>query len=146
MNLVGFPSHNATEKEKAQKAWGLKAAKAIWSENSINGYYGMFYNNRDNYAKLLKYAMGEQEPDRGILGINARNEKQNWVKGISWQVRDFISKRVNIVVEKLTHMSYDPIATSIDPLAIDRREDLRRKLKAYIELQDAIAKVEEVVG
>jgi hypothetical protein len=144
--LTGFPSHDASEKEKAEKSWGLQAAKAIWSDSKMNGLYGMFYHDREKYSKLLEYAMGQQDSDKSVLGINPQNEKQNWVKGVSWQAVDFISKRVNIVVEKLHSIVYDPIAKSIDPLSIERREDLKARLNAFVQMKEFLAESEKIIG
>lgn len=144
---TAFPSDLVHPSKKAEKSYGVQIAKAIWSSNSTTGP-SLFYNDRQQYDVYMKYYRGEQDVDmyKPVVGINPRNAKNSWVGGIRWQIKNYIKKRADVAISKMYHRMYDPVATAIDPLSIDRREDYKARVKTFMDHQEWLAEVQSMSG
>lgn len=142
-----FPPHDVSPKEKSQKKWGLQSAKAIWFHNDAYAP-ALFYNDRESYETFIKFYFGQQDENRYKpgLGVNAKNETRSFLGGIRWQIKNFATKRINATISRIFHKKYDPVATAIDPLSIDRREDYKTNLKLWTDHQEWLMEAQELAG
>lgn len=143
-----FPPHDVSPKEKANKdKWGKQAAKAIMFHNDAYAPT-LFYNDRASYETFIKFAFGQQEEDRYKpgLGVNAKNETRSFLGGIRWQIKNFATKRINSTISRIFHRKYDPVATAIDPLSIDRKEDYRTNLKLWTDHKEWLMEAQQMTG
>jgi hypothetical protein len=142
-----FPPHNVSAREKGGKKWGLQGAKAIWFHND-NYAPTLFYNDRAMYETYIKFAFGQQDEDRykPAVGINAKNQERSFLGGIRWQIKNFATKRVNATVSRIFNKKYDPVATAIDPLSVDRKEDYKSNLKLWTDHKEWLAEAREMTG
>ena len=73
----GFPQDNIEPEQKEFKSYGLAIGQAIWSHNLTYDTH-LFYNDRENYDKYIKYALGRQsEADYyPFMGVTAESSKK----------------------------------------------------------------------
>ena len=142
-----FPDHNIAPKKKAEKPWGLASAKAIYFANEAYGP-ATFYNDRELYAEYIRYAFGENDPAKykPKLGINPRNADRSFLGGISWEIKNFATKRINQTISKVFSRQYEPIASAIDPVSVDRRESFKASVKTWMEQQAWLAERQSMLG
>lgn len=128
-----FPSDLVDPKKKAEKKFGLKWARAIYYNNETNGS-SMFHNDRNVYRTYMAYALGKQDEDqyKPLLGVNSDNIKDSMLPSIRWGIRNYATKKINVVVSSISNRKFDPIAKAVDELANDFREDYKSNLKAYV--------------
>ena len=132
-----FPRHDINPELKKTPEWNLLVAQAIWGGMRYNGAT-LFYNNRYEYRRNLEYALGRQpisyyDP---FLGITPENKDMPWVKGIDPEIKDYITKRINILVSKVTGINYDVEVENVNPLAVDAKENYKAKYEFYLENKD----------
>jgi len=142
-----FAPHMVAPEKKRQKDYGLMNAKAIWYHNESTAP-SMFYDDRDTYVGFMKYAFGQQDSSKykPSLGINAKNQQQSFVGGIRWQNKNFATKRVQATVSKIFNRQYDPVATAIDPVSSNRREDMKAQLKTWMTEQQWLLERSQMLG
>lgn len=145
--LTNFPDEFAHPNEKRKPMWGLQAARAIF-HTSTKSSPQLFYNDRDALQSYIDYALGDQDENqyKPILGIRPESSKTTWVKGMRWQIKNYATKRVNIATAKISNQRYEPNATAIDPLAIDQKNDYKRRMKAYMRDSQWYAEMAKITG
>lgn len=129
-----FPRHDINPELKRTPEWNLLVAQAIWGGMRYNGAT-LFYNNRYEYRRNLEYALGRQPVSYydPFLGITTDNRDMPWLKGIDPEIKDYITKRINILVSKITGINYDVEVENMNPLAVDAKEDYKARYQHYID-------------
>lgn len=128
-----FPSDLIDPKKKAEKKFGIKWAKAIYYNNGNDGS-SMFHNDRNVYRKYMAYALGKQDENqyKPLLGVNSNNIKDSMLPAIRWGIRNYATKKINVVVSNISNKKFDPVAKAVDPLANNLRKDYKSNLQAYV--------------
>lgn len=146
--LSPFPNELAHPNKKEDKKWGLQAAKAIWSRAKSSNGPDAFYKKRREYEENLKLAFGEQDTTRykQPLGINPQDQTSSWVRAILWDNKNYATKIVRIVKEKLVSAEYDANIDTIDPTSISMRENMRGKLRTVMRHQAFLAEMSQFTG
>ena len=128
-SVHSFPSELVSPEKKATKEYGLNLAKAISFNNKKSGN-SLFSNNKERYRTWMKYANGMQSEDqyKPLLGVNTSNIKDSMLPSIDWGIKNYATKKINVVVSKMTNREYDPIVSAIDQLANDFKKDSPRIL------------------
>lgn len=147
--LYAFPNELAHPKVKEDKRkWGLPLAKAIWSAAKSSNGPNAFYKKRRQYEKNLKLAFGEQDTAKykKALGVNPKDETISWVKSILWDNKNYSTKVVRIVQEKLTSAEYDAVVDTVDPTSIDIKNNMRSKLRTVMKHQAFLAEMSRFTG
>lgn len=146
-NVYGFPKDNVEPEEKENKAYGLQIAKAIWSHNLTYDTH-LFYNDRDNYDKYIKYALGKQsEADyHPFMGVNPESSKKEWTKAINWQIKNYATKRVNIAISKITNRKYECTVGTTDPLSRNIKKNVENYLRLSMDFKQELAQIEAQFG
>ena len=144
---VAFPPDNVAPAKKLEKQWGLQTAKAIWYHNSAYGP-GLFYNRRDDYRDFIEFAMNKQSDDlvKPSVGVNPQSQEHSFIGGIDWTPKGYAVKRINSTVTKIFNKQYDPVATSIDPIGINRKEAYKASVKAWMDHGAWIQERQQMVG
>jgi hypothetical protein len=142
-----FPNELAHPRIKADKfKWGIPLAKAIWSAAQSNNGPNAFYKKRLSYEKALKLAFGEQDENKykPFLGISPKEEK-NWVTAIDWKNKNYATKIIRIVTEKLRSLEYEANVDTIDPVSVDLKKNLQGKIKAIMAHQQFLQEMSDFV-
>jgi hypothetical protein len=80
------------------------------------------------------------------MGINANNKDMNWVKGIDPEIKNYITKRINILVSKVTAINYDVEIENMNPLAVDAKEDYKARYEFFVDNREFFAKMQQDVN
>lgn len=142
-----FPDDNLTPKEKEDSAFGLNIARAIWMNNKFYGT-NLFYNDRVNYEKYIKYALGKQSENdyKPFLGLKPDVDDKTWMKAINFQIKNYATKRVHIAISKILSQQFDVEVNSVDPMAIDAKEDMRARLDLYLQEKKWFEDIAKSIG
>lgn len=133
-----FPRHDINVELKKTPEWNLMVAQAIWGGMRYNHDTGLFYTDRFDYQRNLEYALGRQPSSNynSFLGITDANMDMPWVKGIDMEIKNYMTKRINIIVSKVTGINYDVEIENVNPLAVDAKEDYKGRYEFFLEHQD----------
>ncbi len=133
-----FPRHDINPVLKKTPEWNLMVAQAIWGGQRYNHDSGLFYNDRFEYRRNLEYALGREPASNydAFLGITNDNKDMPWAKGMDREVKNYMTKRINILVSKVTGIKYDVEIENMNPLAVDAREDYKARYSYYVENKD----------
>ncbi len=143
-----FPDDNVHPKLKEDyMGWGLPLAKAIWYNRAFNNPY-LFFNVRKDYYERINFALGLNNPDefKPMLGVNPNEASRSFIPNMDWSIKNYATKRVNIATAKITNRQYDPVFRPGDPFSLNREKDYKSKLKAYMDQQDFLQTMSEMVG
>lgn len=142
-----FPDHNVSPEKKAKKEWGLASAKAILYANQAYAPT-LFYSDRESYETFIKYAFGLNDEDKAKpkLGINPQNQQKSFLGGIDWAIKNFATKRINSTVSKVYHRAYEPVASSSDPVSLDRKLSFQASVKTWMDHQSWLAERQKMLG
>lgn len=146
-NIYGFPDDYVEPEVKEKKTYGLAIGKAIWSHNLTYDTH-LFYNDRENYDKYIKYALGRQsESDyHPFMGIAPEASKKEWTKAINFQIKNYATKRINIALSKIMNKRYDCGVDAVDPIARNIRKNLENYLRLNMKFRKEIAELEAQFG
>ncbi len=136
-----FPDENVPETEKAKKSYGLDIATAIWGNDRTN-YQGMFFNNSGRYKEYIDYANGDQyyeqySPKAGTTPASA----QSSTTGIRKYIKNYATKKVNVMVSRILKRQMDPVASAIDELSLDSKEDFKSNLEMFSNYGDLLGEL-----
>jgi len=130
-----------TVAQKSENAYGVKAAKRISTVNNhmagLNGA-NAFYEQ----AQLYDLAIGRASvTDLNRIGTFLNHRQNPTLSAMGFdnmpvQQLNILPHFVNLVHGKLMKNSYDIGVQAIDPMAIDKREQVRQTLMAYARLKD----------
>lgn len=146
---INFPDDNVSEATKRDpKKFGLPLAKAIWNHHEKFGSE-VFYRNSDQHYLNNQWALGLNDPSEfmAMFGINPKeNNHDLWMKGIDFSVKNYATKRINVVVNLLSNVAYMPNFQAVDALALDMKREVKNKIKAYMENKEWLEKVGAKIG
>jgi hypothetical protein len=143
-----FPDEMVSPDQKLSYDYGLKAAKAIF-HNTINYGPSLFYNNRKEYWELTEYAQGEQSQDKykPLLKINPKAQgNRTWVGALRWGIKNYATKRINIVTSKVSERKYSPVVDAIDLGSINQKKEYEARLQAFMDNRELSEAVGQLVG
>jgi hypothetical protein len=139
---TSFPSHSASEAEKANMEYGLQIGNAIENEwfRKDSGST-KYYNSRQRYNDLRLYARGEQSVRKykDELSINGDLSYLN----LDWKPVPIIPKFVDIVVNGISERTYDLKAYSQDPTSSKKRADYVEDMLDDIRNKEWKAQIEQ---
>ena len=143
----GFPEDNIPVKEKEEAPFHLQIALSIYGNDRAYGN-GMFYNDREKINDIIRFLLGlNPESDfMPFLGVNPNANDKTWTKAIDFAIKNYATKRVNIIIKKMMSREYDVSVNSINPLAIDSREDMKARLQLYMDFKAFFENVQKSVG
>src|SRR3990167_5280385 len=131
-----FPNELAHPNVKADKLkWGIHVAKAIWSAANSTNAPNAFFKKRIAYENSLKVAFGQQDTSKWkpYLGINPKDKAGQWITAIDWRSKNYATKLLRMVIEKLRSVNYDAYVEMTDPTSINLKENARAKLNVIME-------------
>jgi hypothetical protein len=143
-----FPRHDINPVLKKTPEWNLMVAQAIWGGQRYNHDSGLFFNDRFEYRRNLEYALG-REPQANydaFLGITADNKDMPWAKGMDREIKNYITKRINILVSKVTGIKYDVEIDNMNPMAVNAKEDYKARYGYYVENKEFFDKMSQEMG
>jgi hypothetical protein len=137
-----YPSHQAPFEVKKSAAWCRQWAKAFFHDKNNSP---LFFNRAEQYAINRAYAIGQQDikPYQRMMEIDDQSEA--WVN-LNWKMPDDYPKFRSIILEKLEQILYKPIATAIDPTALNEKRSHRNELIARVKLAPLIAEQSAEAG
>lgn len=132
-----YPPHDINPKDKDLQ-WGMKYAKAAWSDWNYTVPRTCFYNAADKYEELRLYAQGNQ-PVNKYKKLMAVDEQTNntWLV-VDWTVRPIVTKFRDIALSRLVQQEYNVVATPIDSQAKGELDQYYADAKAKIALRKTL--------
>lgn len=129
-----YPPHDINPAKK-DMAWGIKYAKAAWSDWNYTIPRTCFFNAADKYQELRLYAQGKQPINKykKLMGID--EQTNNTMLVVDWSVRPIIPKLRDIVISKMMQREYNIVCTPIDPQAKSELDQFYADTKARIAMR-----------
>jgi len=143
--VIGFPNQLASDAEKSSVSYGLQVGQAIEQEwFRKDGGKARFYNNRDTFHKLRKYAMGEQSVRKykDELAINGDISYLN----LDWTPVPIIPKFVDIVVNGISNRLFDVKANAVDSVSSTRKALYKTEIMMQMNNKDKLMQMENTLG
>lgn len=140
--LTAFPKDDIDPELKESEEWNLLVAEALYGNRKSFGST-LFYNNQSENSENLKWALGRNDSSEYeyLLGQN-----KIWSKGITREIRNYITKRINIVIKKILSNQYDIEVENINPTAIDAKEDYRARMQLYLDNKKSFDDISNSAG
>lgn len=146
---VDFPSDNLSPSDKLDPIkFGLPIAKAIHSKNLRNGG-AFFINDRKRYGDIMDWLFANRRLESEFdpfLGIKPDKNNKTWMKAIDRQIKNYLTKRVNIALGKVLNRKYDLEVDNIDRMAIDAKDDITARLQLLIDHRSWFDKMQKEAG
>ena len=136
-----FPDPLASYEKKVSKAYGLKYAKAIFSEwGSLDSETSLYRRRFREFETSRDYANGTQDTTKymDILSSLNPNNGDGSLLNIDWSPVPIIPKFVKIVVNKILSAAPYPQVEAIDPLSRNEKDIEKNKLLVRIENKQMI--------
>ena len=132
-----YPPHDINPRDKDEK-WGMKYAKAAWSDWNYTIPRTCFYNAADKYEELRLYAQGKQPINKykKLLAVDEQTDN-TWLV-IDWSVRPIIPKFRDIAISRLIQQEYNIVATPIDPQAKGELDTYYAQMRTKIALRQLL--------
>jgi hypothetical protein len=129
-----YPPNDINPRDKDIK-WGIKYAKAAWSDWNYTIPRTCFYNAADKYEELRLYAQGKQPINKykKLLAVDEQTDN-TWLV-VDWSVRPVIPKFRDIALSRLMQQQYNIVATPIDPTAKGELDQYYADMKAKIAIR-----------
>lgn len=141
-NISSFPSFLATKEEKAEDEYGLRYARAIWSEYTKNST--LFNTRRQRDIMNRKYAEGlesiQKYKDR--LDLNGDTSYLN----LDFSPVNRIATIVDNIVGRMMNQNYKIQCNAIDPESKTEFDKHRDKLYADMFLKEFSESMEKTTG
>lgn len=145
-----FPDHFINPQKK-DKEWILQFAKAAWDDSrSLN--QSMNYHSTDRFREYRDYALGNQSIAKYknmIQQKDANGQQMESFAQLDFTVLPIIPKFRKIALANLNKLGHNIVATAIDPLALDHKEDYFAEKEANIILKEQLKEIqgiESVIG
>lgn len=142
-----FPDDNISPKTKEGNAYGYDIGRAIWGYANTHDSH-LFYNDRDKYLRYREYALGMQDEGKykPLLNEDGATKDHTWLKAINFQIKNYATKRINIVVSKMHSKDYDPVVTLTDPISMGIMENVKLQLEVKMRNKDKLQRMKAVFG
>ena len=143
-----FPLDNVSPKLKEKDPFGLEIARAIWGYASVYDTH-LFYNDRDKYIRYKEYALGMQPEDKYKPLLNEDNkgpDNKKWLRAINFRIKNYATKRINIVISKMHAKDYDIVVEMTDPVSKGLQENIRKSLEIKMKNRELFEKMKRVFG
>lgn len=125
------PDENKSPNEKKEKKYGLAMAKYIY-HNSTTNNGEMFYNAHDKYKIGVDYYQGNQSVDQYQQRLDVWNKDGNTWTNLDWTIVNYATKYINIVIEKLNQLEFDPVFDAVDAVSIDEKHYTESLIKTFM--------------
>jgi len=139
---LSFPDKTLSPEEKADKKYGLKYGKAIYSHYKVGDY--SIYNRISRFVELRKYAEGLQSINKFKDLLDLRGETS--YLNIDWQSVSCIPKFVNIIVGEMINQEFSVKANAMDESSMKKFEEQKNKIYANLLMADFSKKIEQETG
>lgn len=139
---LSFPDKTLSPEEKADKKYGLKYAKAIYSNYKVSDY--SLYNRVSRFVELRKAAEGlpSIEKFKDMIDMNGDTSYVN----IDWQSVSCIPKFVNIIVGEMINQEFAVKASAMDESSIKKLEEEKNKIYANLIMAEFSQELERETG
>lgn len=143
-----FPEDNISPKQKELPQFGYEIGKAIWGYAASNESH-LFYNDRSKYQKYREYALGMQSEDKYKPLLNEDNKAatdNDWLRAINFQIKNYATKRINIVVSKIHSKNYDVVVEMNDPTTQGLKQNIKNALEIKMRHKKELTEIKNVFG
>jgi hypothetical protein len=129
-----YPPNDINPRDKDIR-WGMKYAKAAWSDWNYTIPRTCFYNAADKYEELRLYANGKQPINKYKKLLSVDEQTDNTWLVVDWSVRPIVPKFRDIALSRLVQQEYNIQATPIDPEAKGELDQYYAQAKAKIAMR-----------
>jgi hypothetical protein len=137
-----FPDPLASHEKKSSDSYGVKYAKAIFSEwGSLDSESSLYRRRFREFETSRDYANGTQDTSKykELLSSLNPNNGDGSLLNIDWSPVPIIPKFLKIVVNKILSSSPYPQVEATDPLSKNEKDLEKNKVRVRIENKDFIA-------
>lgn len=132
-----YPPHDINPRDKDMN-WGIRYAKAAWSDWNYTVPRTCFFNAADKYQELRLYAQGKQPINKYKKLMNVDEQTNNTWLTVDWSVRPIVPKLRDIVISKMIQREYNIVCTPIDPEAKGELDQFYADTKAKIAMRKVV--------
>lgn len=142
MEIIGFPSDFLPRHEKIKPEYGIKQAKAIYSNFIYNNE--RFSEQRSRFIENRRYAEGLQSVDKykSLMGLSREVSYLN----LDWSVIPVIPVFVDIMVGEFINQDYKIVCEAIDELSLTEKDKEKARLVAKLKLKELTEFIKENTG
>lgn len=142
-----FPDDNISPKQKEGNGFGYDIGRAIWGYANTHDTH-LFYNDRDKYLRYREYALGMQDEGKykPLLNEDDSTKDKSWLKAVNFQIKNYATKRINIVVSKIHSKNYDVTVSMNDPISKGIMENVKNQLEVKMRNKTKLANMKAVFG
>ena len=145
----GFPDPLASKEEKLDKGYGLRYAKAIYSQWGDMGQSGsLFSKRRKIFDTNRSYANGNQDTSiyRQLLTSLDPSNGDGSFLNLDFTPVPILPKFVRIVVNKILSSEPYPNVEAVDPLSSSEKDKERRKVEMRVAAKQQMLKMQQATG
>ena len=139
---LSFPDKTLSPEEKAEKGYGLKYVKAMYSNYKVSDY--SIYNRISRFVELRKTAEGLQSFDKFKDMMNQNGDTS--YLNLDWQSVSCIPKFVNIIVGEMINQEFEVKASAMDESSVKKLEEEKNKIYANLIMADFSKQIERETG
>ena len=145
----GFPDPLAPKEEKLDPRYGLRYAKAIYSQWGDRGQSGSLFSKRRKVFDVNRsYANGNQDTSiyRQLLTSLDPNNGDGSFLNMDFTPVPILPKFVRIVVNKILSSEPYPNVEAVDPLSSSEKDKERRKVEMRVAAKQQMVKMQQEIG
>ena len=143
-----YPDPLAPDEVKADPLYGLQYARKIQQEWWFRAEYGgggcQYYDKRQKYHTLRKYARGEQDTEqyRKILGLDGDSTYTNY----DLRPLQILPKFVKLISNQMTERLFDVKAEAVDKYSTDLKDSYKKSLEDFVISKPLMMEIEKETG
>lgn len=122
-----FPDEFVPPSEKLKKEWALQVAKAIYDFRGRGPSF--LANDRGQHETNREYYRGQQVIRNKNMIVGSDSAEESFMPHMRYEIVNYAKKVIDALVSKIGR-EYDPVVSTIDPVAKARR--LQQKLIAKL--------------
>lgn len=142
---IDWPSHLATDAQKATEEYGLRVGQAIQYEwFRQDGTNCRYYDRWNDFHRLRRYARGEQSIDKykNAMAVNGDLSKLN----IDWTPVPIMEKFIDIVVNGMSDRMFTPKAYAQDAASAEKRNSYQQNIEKDMIAEPFLTQTKEEYG
>lgn len=129
-----YPNPLASDEIKDTKEYGLQYARKIqhewWYRQESGGSSCQYYDKRQKFHTLRKYARGEQDTEgyKKLLGLDGDDSYTNY----DLRPLQVLPKFVKLIVNQMTERLFDIKAEAVDKFSTDLKDTYKKSLEDFV--------------
>lgn len=144
-----FPDPLVPHKEKLDKAYGLRYAKAIESQwGKMNDKSSLYGSRNTTFERNRRYATGTQDTTiyKQLLTSLDPNKGEGSLLNLDFTPVPILPKFARIVVNKILSRDPYPNLEAVDPISISEKNKEKDKIRVQVEAKEQLMQLKQMTG